>query len=1245
MNAVAADRNLLFGLLALQNGLIDQAQLAGAFQAWTLDRTRGLSGHLIARGDLDTEQAAGVDVIVALHLKKYGGDPEKSVAALPDARSTCESLLRSGEAGAAAIGRTGLVSTRDDAKGDGDADRTGSFAYGSATSDGQRFHVLRPHARGGLGAVFVARDAELNREVALKQILESHADDPASRARFLLEAEVTGGLEHPGIVPVYGLGTYGDGRPYYAMRFIRGESLKDAIDRFHAGRASASDASRRSLALRLLLRRFVDVCNAIEYAHSRGVLHRDIKPSNIVVGKHGETLVVDWGLAKPMGRSDPSAGERTLLPNSASGSSETLPGSALGTPSYMSPEQADGDLERLGTASDVYSLGATLYCLLTGVPPFGGEAIDVVPRVKKGDFRPPRQVNRTIDRALEAICLKAMAVQPADRYASAHSLAEDVERWMAEEPVSAWSEPLSRRARRWARKHRTAVAGAAGLLVTSTMALAVSTVLISRERNEAQTQRLEAEAQALQARQAVHLLTEVADVGSDERLDPVQKDFLENALAYYQKFISRTSADPVVQFEHGRASQQMGDIERKLGHLPEAERAYRKAIDLLEPLARPAGTGREARQALARTRTLLGDLLVRRGADSGQAEPLYNQALQTQQELANDPKAGTLDRLRHGQTLKSLADLLRLNGQFKKAASVYDQAVAVLGQAHAGDPKDNECRHVLALAIDHRGWVHRELGDLKQAEQDFRRAMELLDPLVAAFPTVPGYRAALAKACNSLGLIEESTGRLVDAESHFRRELPMVERLFQDFPDRPEYGRQLARTLSNLGNVLSSDERSTEAEQTLRRAIEVNGAVAARSADDVQIQLDLAKAFNNLGHILRQKGDSRQAITLFQKARTINEALVKQVPDKPRYRANLAGCLENLGLALEDVDDPRWEETFQAALAIDDELVARYPDNIDYRIDQARCLRNFGALVAEASRPDQAEAIYRRALALLGPGDDRDRSPQLLRLRASLLINLGVLQTDNARPGAEDTLRSAIATFERLVGGGSSTLEDRRFLAIAQNNMGDLFVKLGRFAEAGPYLTGAVSTYEKLVAAAPKSLELQSEFGQILETQAKCLAGAGKPSDARTAFENAVLHQREAMRLSRNRTEIRRLLVRHLIDLAGMDIQLGAFKEAADLALEVPQVVPTAERGQGCHDAARILARLVTQVSADTRLEKAERDKLARNYLGRTIVLVRDAIDSKPELEDRIKNDPDIKLLESRPEFRTIMTTLDKLKR
>ena len=235
-----------------------------------------------------------------------------------------------------------------------------------------RFRILRPHAKGGLGEVFVAA----RRGAASRGGPQADQGAPCRRSREPVPLPA-GGRDHrrtgaSGHRAGLRLGHYADGRPFYAMRFIKGDSLKEAIERFHGAETSCRDSGRADVELHKLLRRFLDVCNAIAYAHSRGVLHRDIKPGNIMLGQYGETLVVDWGLAKVVGSRERRSAEATLRPPSASGSSETLPGSAIGTPAFMSPEQAAGRLDQLGPASDVYSLGATLYCLLTGKAPIEG---------------------------------------------------------------------------------------------------------------------------------------------------------------------------------------------------------------------------------------------------------------------------------------------------------------------------------------------------------------------------------------------------------------------------------------------------------------------------------------------------------------------------------------------------------------------------------------------------------------------------------------------------------------------------------------------------------------------------------------------------------------------------------------------------------------------------------------------------------------------------------------------------------
>jgi len=341
---------------------------------------------------------------------------------------------------------------------------------------GTRYELGQELDRGGMGVVYSARDIDLDRQVALKVLATAVADDE-SADRLRREARIIAGLEHPGIVPVHDVGSLPDGRVFYAMKLVSGQRL-DAFLR--AGRPLPEK-----------LRVFLRVCEPVAFAHAHGVIHRDLKPENVMVGPFGEVLVMDWGVAKRLGDDAPAQepvggpGEEPKVGADAGPPARggTAHGTVLGTPAWMAPEQARGEVERLDARADVYALGAILYYMLTGRAPGAGEAQPSArthtwagyagPRPEA--LVPPRQVDPDLPRPLAAVCLKALAQEPAGRYANAALLSADVALFLEGAPVSAYPEGPWRRTLRFAGRHRVPI-----LLVAAYLAMRVILFLVFR---------------------------------------------------------------------------------------------------------------------------------------------------------------------------------------------------------------------------------------------------------------------------------------------------------------------------------------------------------------------------------------------------------------------------------------------------------------------------------------------------------------------------------------------------------------------------------------------------------------------------------------------------------------------------------------------------------------------------------------------------------------------------------------------
>ena len=405
-----------------------------------------------------------------LHAAGQAGDRQQWLAQYPDLADELAEFLNDLDHVKSPVFSQSVAQVADP------SDLFATTAYGSDSSSAQsdwkeriaamqkrstdRYRLHRLYARGGMGEIWFAEDTHVGRQIAVKKIRSSRDADAAMQERFLFEAQVMGQLEHPSIVPLHDLGMDANGEIFSVMKLVKGSSLKEKLSKFHAGKTTTDLGWPRQVEFARLLEAFVSICRAVAYAHSRGVLHRDIKPDNIMLGSYGEALLLDWGLAKLVDRPDfsSSTAGRSADRVSSGCSTHTQAGTILGSLAYMPPELATGDCDAIDDRTDVYLLGATLYEILSGRPPRDAKTrSELLHLAQSQQPNSPRLLDASIPRPLDAVCTRAMAFHRCERYPTAAALADEVEHYLAGEPVTAYRETAPMRVWRWCRRHRRSV--------------------------------------------------------------------------------------------------------------------------------------------------------------------------------------------------------------------------------------------------------------------------------------------------------------------------------------------------------------------------------------------------------------------------------------------------------------------------------------------------------------------------------------------------------------------------------------------------------------------------------------------------------------------------------------------------------------------------------------------------------------------------------------------------------------------
>lgn len=914
-----------------------------------------------------------------------------------------------------------------------------------------RFQIVRNLAQGGIGTVFVAFDRDLQREVAIKELKRKFANDRAVVQRFEAEATVTGNLEHPNIVPIYATGVRSDGRPFYAMRLIRGRSMQVAISELHHQQGIALDF-RRDAAARDLLLRFITVCRVIGFAHSRGILHRDLKPSNIMVGDFGETLVVDWGLARKYHTTIPI--ERSPHPTSNASPRElenTLSGTIIGTPGYMSPEQAMGRNEDVSVASDIYSLGATLFHILTNKIPYIHTGIQIQ---KQSNFdvsvlKPAHPIDTDVciehvlkygnelslnqfgafPAPLDAICRKAMKYDATARYARAELLASDLEAWLADEPITVLAESRFQKMRRWAKSHPTlAGAGLSGILITL-LAMGITLSILSFK-NE-----------------------------SLSRANSREQEATREAIASAAS-AKKNAAEAVRQRQRvlGILNTFLVDVQRGLANVPGSASVQRNVLttvlNKLGEVSSEFGDDNNADLSNAMALIDLGDLLSRVGTKDVKLNlTLWNQQTSSPLEAASLMYAEAMKVAKRLESQEGV-DSRRIVAVIQlKQAEIFWQtarsgdALELLGTSLlmrrvilAEVPESVEAAIDVVRAIDQIGQIHLQNYDYTKARIEYGETQEILQRLTKRVPRDNEIKRLLGLSLSRMADIAVHDGDLDTAASLYDQDLAIATELYLGQPNDATAKRDLCVSLDRVGNMLANRgqiEKSLDAYLESRRLREE---LHAAEPSDVKSTRDLMVSYMKGGDTWMLLKNVVSAQIVYQKALALADELARNDPQNAtarRFQSMSAEVLADVAISQAQLDDAL--RYANRSLDISLELAAKDPTDGQMQRDLYICYAKVAKVYL--ARKDYEACLKQLDLALNVVKIAYEQQPE--SLQAIKDHNSVLLRIADAHFEAGDAA-SAVKECESVILIHEAIPEANRQDATLRRRLANTYIMLGR---------------------------------------------------------------------------------------------------------------------------------------------------------------------------------------------------------